>query len=235
MRWFLALVLGVVVVLGAVPARAAVQAGPRADAVAPPSALVLVERLTDEALAAVGPGVPVGGFVSTLPVHQPLASRVLSLAAGRRVDALDALEADPAAAGQGLPGPATVARIRADNPGARFGRLPPRPGCSPTPGWSMGCSRSAQRPGPPPGPLGPGDQRIPCVRDSCWSWPCPTRPPWPTWPAAWCRPRAPARSWSSGSGPLPGAPTPPRCWSCASPMPAACSPPTRPAAWAWSP
>jgi hypothetical protein len=163
MRWFPGLVVGVVVVAsGAVPARAAMPAGPRADTVAPPSALVLVERLTtDEALAAAGPGVPVGGFVSTLPVHQPLASRVLSLAAGRRVDALDALEAAPAAAA-GLPDPATVARIRADNPGARFGRLPPTrvlayPGLEVAGLFALGPSG----PAPPPGPLGPGDQRVP--------------------------------------------------------------------------
>ncbi|HKQ01568.1 MAG TPA: hypothetical protein VJ735_14675, partial [Actinomycetes bacterium] len=124
MRWFLALVVGVVVVLGGVgPSQAAAQAAP--DEVAPPSALVLVERLTtDGALGVAGPGRPeVAGFVSTLPVQQPLASRVLSLAAGRRVDAMDALEANPAAA-SGLPDPVTVERIRADNPSARFGRLP---------------------------------------------------------------------------------------------------------------
>jgi hypothetical protein len=121
MRWLLALVLGVVVLSGGGAARAAER-----DPVAAPAALVLVERLTmEEALAAAGPGRPeVAGFVSTLPVHQPMASRVLSLAAGRRVDALSALEGDPVAA-SGLPGPAAVERIRARNPGARLGRLPP--------------------------------------------------------------------------------------------------------------
>ncbi|MDF2742854.1 MAG: hypothetical protein K0S88_4230, partial [Actinomycetia bacterium] len=123
MRWFLVPLMVVVAGLpGAGVARAsAVQGAP--DQVDTPSAVVLVERLTtDEALEATGALRPeVAGFVSTLPVHQPLASRVLSLAAGRRVDAMDALEADPAA-GSGLPGPATVERIRADNPAARFGR-----------------------------------------------------------------------------------------------------------------
>src|SRR5918994_1296460 len=113
MRWFLALVLGVAgLLVGAGSSPAAAQTR-EPDQAAAPSAVVLVERLTtDGALAAAGPGGAGGGFVSTLPVHQPLASRVLSLAAGRRVGAMDALEADP--------GPA-----------------------------------------PAPGPLGPGDARIP--------------------------------------------------------------------------
>src|ERR671913_1287678 len=142
MRWFLALVLGVAgLLVGAGSSPAAAQTR-EPDQAAAPSAVVLVERLTtDGALAAAGPGVAVGGFVSTLPVHQPLASRVLSLAAGRRVDAMDALEADPAAAA-GLPGPATVERIPADNPSARFGR-PPTTGVLAYPGLEAGtaCSR----------------------------------------------------------------------------------------------
>ena len=124
---------------------------------------MLVERLTtDEALEATGALRPeVAGFVSTLPVHQPLASRVLSLAAGRRVDAMDALEADPAA-GSGLPGPATVERIRADNPAARFGRLPPTevrtaPGLEAAGLFALGSSG----PAPAPGSLGQGDQPVP--------------------------------------------------------------------------
>lgn len=131
--------------------------------VAPPLALVLVERLTmDEALAAVGPAGPeVAGFVSTLPVHQPLASRVLSLAAGRRVDALAALEDDPAAA-SGLPGPATVERIRDDNPGARFGRLPPTrvlayPGLEVAGLFALGPSGPAR----PASQLGPSERPVP--------------------------------------------------------------------------
>ncbi|HEX7146664.1 MAG TPA: hypothetical protein VF512_04085, partial [Actinomycetota bacterium] len=120
MRWLLVpLMVAVVALSGAGAALASSQVAP--DQAAPPSALVLVEKLTtDEALAATRSSRPeVAGFVSTLPVQQPLASRVLSLAAGRRVDAMDALEANPAAA-SGLPDPGTVERIRADNPSARF-------------------------------------------------------------------------------------------------------------------
>ncbi|HEU4399987.1 MAG TPA: hypothetical protein VFU54_19385 [Actinomycetota bacterium] len=113
--------LGVVLAVAALPPPAVAQkAGPGAGPMAAPSALVLVERLSlDDALEATS-GRPAAtvGFVSTLPGWEPLAARVLSLAAGRRVDA----EAAPA---QGLPGPAVVERLRADNPDARFGRLPP--------------------------------------------------------------------------------------------------------------
>jgi hypothetical protein len=108
-------------VLAAVAAPAAAGAAPR---MAPPGALVLVDRLTlDEALAATGAeGQRVTGFVSTLPPDQPFAARVLSLAAGRRVDA-DALQAPGGSSP--LPDPAAVQRLRADNPDVRFGRLPP--------------------------------------------------------------------------------------------------------------
>jgi hypothetical protein len=161
MRWLLVPVMVAVVALsGAGPALASSQVAP--DQVAPPSALVLVERLTtDGALDATGPGRPeVAGFVSTLPVQQPLASRVLSLAAGRRVDAMDALEANPAAA-SGLPDPVTVERIRADNPSARFGRLPQTrvlayPGLEAAGLFALGPSG----PAPAPGALGPGDRPI---------------------------------------------------------------------------
>ena len=157
MRWFVGLVVAVVVLFGVGMAPAlASQAG--AGTVAPPGALVLVERLgMDEALAAAGGERPqVAGFVSTLPVQQPLASRVLSLAAGRRVDALAALGDDPDASG--LPGPATVERIRADNPGARLGRLPPTrvlasPGQEVAGLFTLGPSG----PAPAPEPLEPGD------------------------------------------------------------------------------
>src|ERR687898_471879 len=163
MRWFLVPRMVVVAGLpGAGVARGSAVQGAR-DQVDTPSAVVLVERLTtDEALEATGALRPeVAGFVSTLPVHQPLASRVLSLAAGRRVDAMDALEADPAA-GSGLPGPATVERIRADNPAARFGRLPPTevrtaPGMEAAGLFALGPSG----PAPAPGPLGQGDQPVP--------------------------------------------------------------------------
>jgi len=108
-------------VLAAVAAPAAAGAAPR---MAPPGALVLVDRLTlDEALAATGAeGERVTGFVSTLPPDQPFAARVLSLAAGRRVDA-DMLQAPSGASP--LPDPAAVQRLRAGNPDVRFGRLPP--------------------------------------------------------------------------------------------------------------
>ena len=97
--------------------------------------------------------------MSTSPVQQPLASRVLSLAAGRRVDAMDALEANPAAAWDCLPGHG--GRIRADNPSARLGGLP-EPRCWLTPGWRrLGCSPSGRAgPAPAPGTLGPGDRPI---------------------------------------------------------------------------
>jgi hypothetical protein len=162
MRWFLALVVGVVAVLaGAGPAAAADPA-----AVAPPQALVLVERLSmDEALAVTGADRPeVAGFVSTLPAHQPLASRVLSLAAGRRVDALAALGDDPDASG--LPGPEVVEEVRADNPGARLGRLPPTrvlayPGQEVAGLFTLGPDGPAQA----PSPLGPSDRPLPLHPD----------------------------------------------------------------------
>ena len=167
MRWFLALVVGVVVALSGAGAAWAAQDGGRPETVAPPRVLVLVERLTlDEALEVAGPDRPeVAGFVSTLPVHQPLASRVLSLAAGRRVDALAALEDDPGA-GSALPGPDAVARIRADNPGARLGRLPPTEllayqGQEVAGLFTLGSSGAAVA----PGPLGPGDRPIPVRPD----------------------------------------------------------------------
>jgi hypothetical protein len=166
MRWFLALV-GVVVALSGAGAAWAAQDGGRPGTVAPPRVLVLVERLTmDEALEVAGSDRPeVAGFVSTLPVHQPLASRVVSLAAGRRVDALAALEDDPGAA-SALPGPAAVARIRADNPGARLGRLPPTEvlayqGQGVAGLFTLGSSGAAGA----PSPLGPGDRPIPVRPD----------------------------------------------------------------------
>jgi hypothetical protein len=165
MRWFVGLVVAVVVLLGVGTAPAlASPAG--ADTVTPPGALVLVERLgMDEALAAAGGERPeVAGFVSTLPVQQPLASRVLSLAAGRRVDALAALGDDPDASG--LPGPATVGRIRADNPGARLGRLPPTrvlasPGQEVAGLFTLGPSGPARA----PEPLEPGHGPLPLRPD----------------------------------------------------------------------
>src|SRR5215217_8517338 len=174
MRWFLGLLVGVaLLVSGVAPASASQPAA--GDRVVPPAVLVLVERLTmDEALDAAGGvqgtagvvpwtigrrGPEVAGFVSTLAVHQPMASRVLSLAAGRRVDALHALEGDPARA-SGLPGPAAIERTRADNPGARLGRLPPAevlawPGQEVAGLLTLGASGPATAPSPlgPSGPL----------------------------------------------------------------------------------
>jgi hypothetical protein len=113
--------LGVALVVAVLPRPAGAQeASTRAGPVAAPSALVLVGRLSlDEALDATrGRPAEVVGFVSTLPDWQPLAARVLSLAAGRRVDA-------EAVRTQGLPSPAEIQRLRAANPDARFGRLLP--------------------------------------------------------------------------------------------------------------
>jgi hypothetical protein len=165
MRWFLGLVVAVVLSVVGPAAALAAQTAPQASAtraasaagtVPPPRAVVLVERLSmDEALAVTARDRPeVAGFVSTLPVHQPMASRVLSLAAGRRVDALAALEDNPQDA-SGLPGPATVERIRADNPGARLGRLPPTrvlasPGEEAAGLFTLGPSGPARAPDPLP-------------------------------------------------------------------------------------
>ena len=169
MRWFLALIVGVVmVVAGGGPAWAADATRAPEETLGPPRVLVLVERLSmEEALAAAGPErAGVVGFVSTLPVHQPMASRVLSLAAGRRVDALAALDDDPAA--RGLPGPATVARIRSDNPGAALGRLPPTrvlasPGQEAAGLFTLGPDGPARAPEPLPpgdGPIRLGQERL---------------------------------------------------------------------------
>ena len=163
MRWFLGLLAGVALLVPAGAAPASATQAAAAGRVAPPAVLVLVEWLTmDEALDAAGPrGPEVAGLVSTLAVHQPMASRVLSLAAGRRVDALDALEGDTAAA-SGLPGPAAVERIRADNLGARLGRLPPArvlawPGQEVAGLFTLG----AGGPATAPGQLGPSDRPLP--------------------------------------------------------------------------
>jgi hypothetical protein len=150
--------VGVALVVAVLPRPAAAQQAPAgAGPLAAPSALVLVERLSlDQALGATG-GRPasVVGFVSTLPDWQPLAARVLSLAASRRVNA----EALPP---QGPPGPAEVTRLRAGNPDARLGRLPPTRvlawrGMEAAALFALGPSG----PAPPAEPLGPGGGRIP--------------------------------------------------------------------------
>jgi hypothetical protein len=146
--------LGVALAVAVLPRPAGAQ---EAGSVAAPSALMLVERLTlDQALDATR-GRPAGvvGFVSTLPDWQPLAARVLSLAAGRRVD-------DEAVPARGVPGPAEIERLRAGNPDARFGRLPPTrvlawPGMEAAGLFTLGPSGPAS----PASPLDPGGGRIP--------------------------------------------------------------------------
>jgi hypothetical protein len=148
-----------VVAVAVLPGAAAAQAAPEARAapVAPPTAVLLVERLTlDEALDATRGHVRTTvGFVSTLPDYQPMASRILSLAAGRRVDAR-------AIQGQALPGPDALARLRATNPDARLGRLPPTRvlawrGMEAAGLFTLGPAGAAS----PPGPLGVNGGRIP--------------------------------------------------------------------------
>ncbi|HEX8858222.1 MAG TPA: hypothetical protein VGC06_03855, partial [Actinomycetes bacterium] len=87
--------------------------------------LVLVRRLTwDQAAAVAGRhGSPVtAGLVSTLPAGVPLEDRVLSLAAGRQVHA-DGLRVNEEAPDD--VGVAAADRLRAANPDADFGGLPP--------------------------------------------------------------------------------------------------------------
>jgi hypothetical protein len=150
--------LGVALVVAVLPRPAVAQeARTTGGPLAAPSAVVLVERLSlDQALDATrGRPAQVVGFVSTLPDWQPLAARVLSLAASRRVNA----EALPA---QGLPDPAEVERLRAGNPDARFGRLPPTRvlawrGMEAAGLFTLGPSGPAS----PADPLGPGGGTIP--------------------------------------------------------------------------
>jgi hypothetical protein len=148
--------LGVALAVAALPRPAAAQEA-RTQTVAAPSALLLVERLTlDEALDATRGHRPAAvGFVSTLPGYESLAARVLSLAASRRVDAR-------AVEGQALPGPEALARLRAVNPDARFGRLPPTRvlawrGMEAAGLFTLGASGPAS----PASPLGQGGGRIP--------------------------------------------------------------------------
>jgi hypothetical protein len=92
---------------------------------APVGVLVLVRQLTwDQAAVAVsGHGGPMSaGLVSTLPADASLPDRVLSLAAGRPVDA-GALEGAVASPGDG--GAAATDRMRRANPDASFGALQP--------------------------------------------------------------------------------------------------------------
>src|SRR6266511_3622006 len=92
----------------------------------PAGVVVLVRQWTwdQAAAAAVGRGGAVGaGLISTLPADASLADRVLSLAAGRPVDA-SALEGAVGASGSDG-GEAAADRMRRANPDATFGQLPP--------------------------------------------------------------------------------------------------------------
>jgi hypothetical protein len=183
--------LGVALVVAVLPRPAAAQeAQTRAGPVAAPSALVLVERVTlDEALEATrGRAAATVGFVSALPEFEPLAARVLSLAAGRRVDA-EAVRA------RGLPGPAEVERLRADNPDARFGRLPPTRvlawrGMEAAGLFTLGPSGPAS----PASPLGQGGGRIPLRPGRLVVLAVPDADAWPNGPAR--------LSFAAGAGPV---------------------------------
>jgi len=92
----------------------------------PAGVVVLVRQWTwdQAAAAAVGRGGAVSaGLISTLPADASLADRVLSLAAGRPVDA-GALEGAVGASGSDG-GEAAADRMRRANPDATFGQLPP--------------------------------------------------------------------------------------------------------------
>ncbi len=93
---------------------------------APAGVLVLVRQFTwDQAAAAARGhgGTVTAGLVSTLPTDASFPDRVLSLAAGRPVDAaaLEGAIAEPGSDG----GAAAADRMRGDNPDATFGALPP--------------------------------------------------------------------------------------------------------------
>jgi hypothetical protein len=105
--------------LGAGPAAAQAAPRPARQPLARPGVLVLVDQLSwaDAATASRGSGAAsVAGFVAALPADAPLAARVLSLAAGHRVEV--------PTGGIPLADPAAADRLRAANPDARLGRLP---------------------------------------------------------------------------------------------------------------
>ncbi|HKE99488.1 MAG TPA: hypothetical protein VKG45_11220 [Actinomycetes bacterium] len=112
-------VAAALLLLPAAGTAASAAAPPRARAPRAPVVLLLVRSWSwaqaRPLAAAAGRPVTVG-LVSTLPPDASLASRVLSLGAGRRVDAR-ALTAGTS--------PAAVARLRGDNPDAELGGLPP--------------------------------------------------------------------------------------------------------------
>jgi hypothetical protein len=107
------------------PAQAAPAPNRSRLAGSPAGVVVLVRQWTwDQAAAAVGRGGGVSaGLISTLPADASLADRVLSLAAGRPVDA-GALEGAVGASGSDG-GEAAADRMRRANPDATFGQLPP--------------------------------------------------------------------------------------------------------------
>src|SRR5262245_25108192 len=112
-------VAAALLLLPAAGTAASAAAPPRARAPRAPVVLLLVRSWSGAQarplVAAAGRPVTVG-LVSTLPPDASLASRVLSLGTGRRVDAR-ALTAGTS--------PAAVARLREDNPDAELGGLPP--------------------------------------------------------------------------------------------------------------
>ncbi len=126
---------------------------------APAGVLVVVRTLTWTQAAAAARahgGQVTAGLVSTLPPDASLPERVLSLAAGRPVDAT-ALGAAGARAG-----PAAFDRMRADNPDASFGALP-RTRVLAAPGMDAAGLLATGSTGvpPPPAPLPSGGRLSP--------------------------------------------------------------------------
>src|SRR6266540_692714 len=129
----------------------------------PAGVVVLVRQWTwdQAAAAAVGRGgAGSAGLISTLPADASLADRVLSLAAGRPVDA-SALEGAVGASGSDG-GEAAADRMRRANPDATFGQLPPTRVLA-GPGMAAAGLLGIGGGGPRAGP-GPGAGRRACPR-----------------------------------------------------------------------